>query len=273
MTETNDRSNVTESRSSTRGSTRRRFLGGVALATLGATAGCVGGSTPPLEPHIPKEALESDGWEHEESVDEEFTKQISLAGVEQTVRVHTKAKIYGNRGPLATIQESFGTELDDVDYPPAQFAASKAETDPPASRLLGLSDSALNQLVDRAEKQAKDELRKQGLENVRRVSKGELDIEAAGTALHRTYRGDYSYDQTTVTRDGHDVTVESGSFTVEAQLAVWPYDGLIAVAGGAYPGETETLTVSARGMTTDVSLDLDPEKYRESVRKLTTLVS
>lgn len=273
MTETNDRSNAIDSQSSGGGPSRRRFLGGVALAAVGATAGCVGGSTPPLEPRVPKKALRSDGWTLEETVDEQFTKQVSMAGVEQPIRVHTKAKVYGNRGPLATIRESFGVEVEDVEYPPAQFVAAKAETDPPVSRLLGVSDTALDTFVDRAEEQAKAELRKQGLENVRRVSEGELDIEAAGTALHRTYRADYPYGETTVTRNGREITVESGSFTVEAQLAVWPYDGLLATAGGAYPGEKEELTVSARGVTTDVSLDFRPETYRESVRKLTALVS
>jgi hypothetical protein len=283
-------------------STRRAVLGGMAAAALGASAGCLGGSTPPLEPSVPTDRLEADGWHHAEDVDESFTEEVTVKGVTQTVHADTKTDVYRNDGPAVAAAESLGVDpaalgasagddagnttntaggagggsaTSDSEFrlPPAQFLASKARTDPPVAQLLGLSETVLSRVLDQAESRAMAQLREAGFENVRRVASDTLDIDAAGEARHRRYAADYPHPSTTVPYGGREVTVESGTFAVEAQLAVWPYDGLLAAAGGAYPGEEGSLTLSAAGTTSEQSLGLRPEHYRESVRALTTLVS
>lgn len=271
---------------------RRTLLGGVGAAALAGLAGCTG-STPPLEPEVPQAALDSDGWTQVANVDESFTEEVTVSGITQTVHADTKTDVYRNDRPVTTAADSLGVEpsalggtsnsdtgddsatADDDGFrlPPAQFVASKARTDPPVSRLLGLSETLLTRFLDRAEDQAKSQLRESGFENVQRVDSGTLSIDAAGEARHRRYTADYPYPETTVEYQGRDVTVESGTFTVEAQLSVWPYDGLLAAAGGAYPGEEGSLTLSAAGTTRERSLGLQPRGYRESVRRLTSLVS
>lgn len=257
--------------------TRRRYLAGAAgLAAASALSGCLGGGDAPLDPKVPEEKLAEAGWELTGDPREEVQQTVEFAGVSQDVTARVDAEIYENVDLRAKIESTAddvaGEDLVDR-APSAVFYAAKAETDPPVTRLLSLSDTAVDELMNRAEAELKRQLREQGFENVERVEEDTIDVAAAGTAEHRRYRAERPYQSQTFTRNGVTVEVESGEFTVEAQLAVWPYEGLLASAGGAYPGEDETLTLRAAGRTRDLSLDLRPETYREEVRQFSTQVA
>ena len=157
--------------------------------------------------------------------------------------------------------------------PPAQFFPMKMRTDPPVHRLTGVSNTLNEQLLDQVERQAMNEFGGERVRNLRRVDQGELDIEAAGSAVHRRYRGEIVYQRNQTQIQGQPVTLEPGTFEIEAQLALWSDQGLVTIAGGTYPGEPGTIDLRANGSTQTVELELRPQRYRQSVRELTTLVS
>lgn len=253
--------------------TRRAFLGTVTTVATAALAGCTGGDRPPLEPHVPERALEADGWRHVEDIEERAREDVELPVVEPTVEMRMRGTVYANPRPTQRVSQQFDVENLPFQPPPAQFIPMKMETDPPVHRLTGVSNTLNEKLLDRIEERAMEQLGDNGLQNLRRVDEGSLDIDAADTAVHRRYRGEYRYGRTRTEIAGQPVTVEPGTFEIEAQLAVWPYDGLLALAGGAYPGESGSVVLTADETTRDVALQLRPQQYRRSVRELTTLVS
>lgn len=252
---------------------RRAFLGAVTTAATAALAGCTGGDRPPLEPRVPQRALEEDGWRHVDDIEERVREDIELPVVEPTVEVHMRGTVYANPRPTERVSQQFDVGTLPFQPPPAQFVPMKMETDPPVHRLTGVSNTLNEQLLDQIEERAMEQLGDNGLRNLRRVDEGDLDIDAADTAVHRRYRGEYTYGRTRTEIAGRPVTVEPGTFEIEAQLAVWPYEGLLAVAGGAYPGEPSTVELTVDDTTREVDLGLRPRQYRQSVRELTTLVS
>ena len=247
--------------------TRRQFLAGAASAALAGLAGCQA-STASLDPRLPADRLAEAGWEQFETVDETATEEFEVAGTTQQVTVRTKADLYQNARPAERIADRFGVDADEAVFPAAVLIAGKARVDPPVTRLLGVSETALVQALDAAERQAKRELHAQGFRDVRRVSAGPLEVEAGPTARHRRYLADYPYEAFEVVYEGVPVTVEAGSFTLEAQLAVWPYRGLLATGAGIYPGEPGEFTARARGTTRTVELGLEPGRFRTDVRGL-----
>jgi hypothetical protein len=250
---------------------RRAFLASATTAATAALAGCTGGEQPPLDPRVPEQALQEDGWRHLEEIEERTQETIELAMVEQTVELHLKGDTYANPRPTERVSQRF--EEPPTQIPPAQFVPMKMETDPPLHRLTGVSNTINQQLIDQIEQRAMSQLGGSGLQNLRRVAEDELDIDAAGNAVHRRYRAEVEYTRNQIQISGRQVTVEPGTFQIEAQLAVWPYEGLLALAGGAYPGESGTIELTAGGSTQTVDLGLEPQFYRESVRELTTLVT
>lgn len=253
-------------------SRRQLLLGTASLATVSGLAGCQG-SPASLEPRLPATRLRDAGWRQVADIDEATAEEIEFAGTTREVRVETRAEVYENQRAVERIADRFDVDRGDVAVPGELFVAAKASVDPPVTRLLGVSDAVLERAMDAAEGQAKQQLRDQGFTNVRRVDDGTLDIEAGGTANHRVYRADYPYESFELSYDGHPVTVHSGEITVEAQLAVWPDRGLLVTGAGVYPAEVGRLTVSARGVTRELALELEPERYRRGCRQLITLVS
>lgn len=250
---------------------RRAFLGTAATATAAALAGCTG-EQPSLEPRVPEDALREDGWQRVDDVEQRVREQIDLPIVQPTVEMHMRGTVYANRRPVERAAQQFDVENPPFQPPPAQFTPMKMETNPPVHRLTGVSNTLNEQLVDQVEQRAMEQLG-ENMRNVRRVDEGTLDVEAAGSAVHRRYRGEYVYQRDQVQVDDRTITLEPGTFEIEAQLAVWPYEGLLALATGVYPGETGTVELSVRGSTQERSLGLRPQRYRQSVRNLITLVS
>jgi hypothetical protein len=250
---------------------RRAVLAAATTAATAALAGCAGGEQPPLDPRVPENALEGDNWRHLQAIEERTQETVEVAMVEQTVKLHLKGDVYANPRPVERVSQRF--EQPPMQPPPAQFVPMKMRTDPPVHRLTGVSNTLNEQLIDQVEQRAMSELGSNDLQNLRRVDEDEIDIEAAGSAVHRQYRAEVEYARDQVEVSGRQVTIEPGTFQIEAQLALWPYEGLLALAGGAYPGEPGTIELTANGSTQSVDLGLEPQFYRESVRNLTTLVT
>lgn len=253
--------------------TRRQvLLGAGSLLALSGLAGCQG-APGSLEPRLPVARLAETGWRQIADIDEATSEEVDLGGTTQEVHVETKADIYENVRPVEQVAERFEVDAEQSTVPAAVFLAAKTRVDPPVTRLLGVSETALARAVDAAEGQATQQLREQGFKNIRRIDQGSLEIEAGATATHRVYRADYPYESYVVTYQGHPITIEPGVITLEAQLAVWPYRGLLVTSAGLYPGEEGQLTVTVQGTTRELSLGLQPDHYREDVQELIQLVS
>lgn len=252
--------------------TRRGFLARAATATLAPLAGC-GAARASLDPKLPATKLQTGTWRKVTEVEEQTTEEIALAGRTRRVRVKARAEAYRNVEPYRDLAERYNVDTDLASLPTTGFLAAKARIEPQLARLAVLSDVLRDLAVDRAEDRAKQELRKRGFENVRKVEESSLEIAAGPTADHRTYRAEYPYDAFDVTVRGRPVTVEAGSIAVETQLGIWPYRDLLTTGAGIYPAESGRLLVTARGYQREIDLDFDPERYRSDVRELITLVS
>lgn len=254
--------------------TRRRFLlATVSLGAVSTLAGCQTGSKVPLEPHLPASTLDSTGWRKVGDIDDELSEEVDVSGTTQQIDVELKADLYEQNRLVKRLSERFEVHVSDTNLPTAGFVAAKARIDPPVTHVFALSDSILTMAMDALETKAKRHLREQGLRNIRRVDDGRLAVETGGKAPHRRYQADYPYDSFEVNFRGRPITVDGGVFTVEAQIAAWPYAGLLATGAGTYPGESGEITVTARGITQEISLGLDPDQYREEVRRLTRVIS
>lgn len=255
------------------GPTRRGFLVGAAgLAGTTSLAGC-GTLSGSLEPQLPPQTLQEGGWQLVTEIEEQVQEAVEIAGSEQTVRVTAKGEAYRNDEAVTELSDKYDVDTERTSLPTTGFIAAKARIEPQLARLLALSDTVRDLAVDRAEQRAKRELRERGFRNIHKVEDGELEIAAGPTADRRIYRGDYPYESFEISVRGQPVTVEPGSVAVEAQLAVWPYRGLLTTGAGVYPAESGTLTARVAGVTRQVSLEFDPASYRESVRGLITQIS
>lgn len=254
--------------------TRRGFLRGAAgLAATATLAGCSAQATGSLDPHVPPSRL-GDAWELRDEIDESATETVRIAGTTQRVQLDVRAEVYVNDTPLERLAERLDVATAETETAPAEtFVAAKARVDPPITRLLGFSQALMGQAVDAAEDQAKRQLREAGFRNIRRVESGTLTVDAGPEATHRVYRADYPYEAFQVDYEGRPLTVDAGTFTVEAQLAAWPYRGLLVTGAGVYPGEPGELVVSAQGQTREIDLGFEPERYREDVRGLIKAIS
>lgn len=254
--------------------TRRQFLRGAAgLAAATTVAGCTARAAGSLEPHVPASTL-GDAWTLLSEIDESASETVEVAGRTQRVDLDVRADVYVNDDPVRKLADRLDVDSAETETAPAEtFVAAKARVDPPITRVLGLSRALMDQAITALEAQAKRQLREEGFRNVRRVESGTLAVDAGPTATHRTYRADYPYDAFQVDYEGRPLTVDAGTFTVEAQLAAWPAAGLLVVGAGVYPGEPGTLVVTARGTTREIDLAFEPARYREDVRGLIASIS
>lgn len=253
--------------------TRRQVMAGVLSLGMTALAGCQTARAASLEPAVPSAMLEASGWEHLDDIDEELTERIEVAGRTQEVHVESNADVYGNDRVVRRTADRFDVDSEAIDVPGEAFIAAKARVDPPLTRLLGISDAFLSQAMNAVERQAKGRLRQQGFRNIERVEERSIEVETGQTATHRTYRAEYPYESVDVGYRGQPVTIRSGTFTIEAQVAVWPYEGLLVAGEGLYPGEPGELQVEVDGHTRQFDLALQPSTYRDDIRGLIRSIS
>lgn len=252
---------------------RRQFLlGAVGVAGATVLAGCQ--SRPAsLTPHLPVAKIRDGGWQQTDEVEDRVSEVITVAGTTQQIDVEAKAKVFENTNPLQQLAERFELDPNQLTIPAESFVAAKAQIDPSHIGLLAHSDTVLRRAIDIAEYRAEQTLREHGFTDIRQIQEDRLDIQAGSTATHRLYRADYPYDSSSVPYEGLVVTIEPGVLTIEAQLAVWPYRGLLVTGAGIYPGEPGHLVATASGVRRELPLGFAPERYRADVRELITHIS
>ena len=251
---------------------RRSFIAGAAgLAATVGLAGCTTAGS--LDPNLPGSKLASDGWRQVANVEERTQETVDLLGRPQRITLEARGEAYENNRPAQELARRYGVEADDSTIPAMGFIAAKARMKPPITRILSFSDRVMTHAVDLAEERALRALNDRGFEDVHRVETDTLDILAGPTGDHRTYRASYSYETFEVRFRGRPVTVQAGTFDVEAQLGVWPYRGLLTTGAGLYPAEPGDLMLRSGGFTKEFSLQLEPDRYREQVRRLITMIS
>ena len=254
--------------------TRRGYLGGVAgvIASAGF-AGCTARGRASLEPELPKHVLREGGWKKVSDHEERVQAEVPVGESTREVSVHAKADSYQNPEPKSKIAELFGIDPKEAEIPAEAFVAAKARPNPLVTRLLAISDSLLDRVLDQGEKRAKVHLRRAGFSDIERAEAGHLTVETGETAAHRRYTATYEYGRRTIHYRGTEVTLSPGSFDVEAQLAVWPRQGLLVSGAGAYPGEEGSFTVEVRGEKRELSRGFTPKAYRKNVETLIAVVS
>lgn len=251
---------------------RRTFLAGTAgLAATVGLAGCI--ATGSLDPTLPGAHLASAGWTRVATIDERVRRAVDVLGHPQRVTVEARGEAFENTDPAQELASRYGIDADVSTIPALGFIAAKARMKPPITRLLDLSDRVMLHAVDLAEDRARRALADRGFQDVRRIETDSLDIRTGPTADHRTYRATYPYEAFEVRARGRTVTVDAGTLDVEAQLGVWPHQGLLTTGAGLYPAEKGNLTLRYGGFTKDLSLELEPDRYREEVRGLIAMVS
>lgn len=243
---------------------RRRFL----LATTGATLGSVGlsgclSTDEPIKPRVPKKAMRNNGWEHKEDIKDNITHTANINGVSQDISVKFHNTVW-EKTPEVTQSEVKPPE--ELGTPKMVFTGGKGKTNPPVTVLLEKSDAPLKLVVDQVEPQIRSKLAaRPNIQDVEKIEEDTIETHTGDTAKRFVYHLEYQYEQFTTTYKGQDVTVASGMFEIESQVAIWVHNGLIAAAVGMYPGQEGTLQVSAMGQQRDVSVGFTPKKYRKEM--------
>lgn len=254
--------------------TRRRFLTGITgLGMTVGLAGCASTETGPLEPRVSESLLKNGGWSRIDRIDQTQSETVNVAGTRQRVRTRILADVYENDRAVENLAADFELDASEMQVPAEMFVASKAKIDPSFLRMAIGTDMVIKRVLEQADRMARQQLRNQGFVNVRIADKGSLDIKAAGEASHRVYRADYPYDGQEFMTEGRRVKLLPGKFTVEAQFALWPYEGLLVGGGGLYPGESGELDLRVRDRSLALDLGLEPRRYRKSIRNLIVSVT
>lgn len=249
---------------------RREFLAAAGAGTLAAFAGCSTALGSVAAPVVPTDQLESGGWvRRDESQETVFERSYGPVTLE--AKSHTLA--YEDQDLREAIREK---TLGRVDGQMALFSATRIEFNPNLADLPG--DVATSTIVDQTESAARSQFESQmrgaGLENVQQVETGSLTVDTGAETRLTTYEAEFPFDgvEFPVT-DEQTVTMPGSAITVAGDLAVWSQDEAVLVAGGAYPAENVSETVteslsSAITVTVDVDLGLEPTRYREEMRSL-----
>lgn len=256
----------------TRKVSRRRFMRAsvAAAATSVGLAGCLG-TDESLTPSVPEKRLQENGWEHTEDIENQINQTITLASTEQEVSVRYKGTIWENDRHLSELPvDADGA----ANVASMRFGAGKATTEPNMGRLLNSTDAAVEEIISQAEKRVRDRIAEQPhVENFRRVKEDVVDTIHEGEEAQRfIYRFDVKYESFETSINGQQVTIEAGTFTVETQVLIWVHNGVLAVAGGGYPGEqgTVTATTERNGKTRsrEIEMGFAPDDYREHITEL-----
>ncbi|MFB6070133.1 MAG: hypothetical protein ABEJ76_03845 [Halanaeroarchaeum sp.] len=247
---------------------RREFLAAAGVGTLGALAGCAGAIGAVAPPTVPRDRLERGGWElQSESQRTVFEEQYGPVTV--TAKAHSLT--YSDVALRRTIAER---TLGRVDGRIALFAATRIQFDPDLADVPLVRDAVLDRTESAARDRFVERMRAAGLQSVERTDTGTFQVETGETARATTYAAEFPVsDIAFQVAEGASITVPVSPLAVEGSLAVWAHGGSVLVAGGAYPAEnvsttvTETLT-SAISVTVDVDLGLRPDEYRSEVHSL-----
>ncbi|AKH98443.1 DUF6517 family protein [Halanaeroarchaeum sulfurireducens] len=248
---------------------RRDFLAFAGTGALASIAGCTSALGSVAAPDVPTDELEAGGWVLQDESEETVFEETYLI----TVEAKSHSLSYGDEALRAAIREK---TLGHVDGTMAMFAATRIEFSPDLASLPG--GVGTGQIIDRTESEARSQfesrMKSAGLGNVERVGTGTLQVDTGANARLTTYEAEFPFDGVSFpVTDDRALSLSGSPIAVAGDLAVWPHDGAVLVAGGAYPAENVEETVTeelseAITVTVDLDLGLEPERYREEVRSL-----
>lgn len=249
---------------------RREFLAATGAGVVASVAGCSGALGSVAPPNVPENRLADEGWvlreESEQTVFEESYGPVTIVA-----KSHTLA--YEDRALRKDVREK---TLGEVDGQMAMFSATRIAFSP---NLVDLPGSvATSEIVDRTEAAAREQFVSQmeaaGLRNVSRTETGSLEVAGGAEARLTTYEAEFPFGGVSFpVTDEESISLDGEPIAVAGDLAVWEADGSVLVAGGAYPAENLSRTLTeelsdAIAVTIDIDLGLEPETYRRNVRQL-----
>lgn len=249
---------------------RRRFLALSGAGALTTLAGCSSALGSVAAPVVPADRLEEGGWTLE---DEYEATVFEKAFGPVTIEAKSHSLVYDDEALRAEIREK---TLDRVDGTMAMFAATRIGFSPNLADLPG--GVATDEIVDRTEAAARSQFVSQmetaGLENVEQVDTGSLSVDTGEDARLTTFEAEFPFDGVDFpVTDDRSISLSGSPIDVAGDLAVWPHDESVLVAGGAYPAANVAETVTedlsdAITVTVEVDLGLRPDRYREEIRSL-----
>lgn len=266
-------------------SRRQLLAGGGVLALVGTGLGVshVLRGAEFVEPDVPADELEADGWVHVET-----TEAVVLDSAAGPIGVRANAVTvrYGDRALVERLKdtvleiEAFGLtstrRLGDVvdsqfDQSMGVFAATKIDVTPHLDELpagLGRAE-VMGQVETQAKSTFESQLREAGLEDVSQSGTTTLDVATGQTAEVFEYTATFPFEPTGVTLQGATIDVPGTNIDVAGYLAIWHNGANIIIAAGAHPNEshadTVTDTVQGEEVTLSYDLGLRPEQMREDL--------
>ncbi|WP_254271704.1 hypothetical protein [Haloarcula marina] len=252
---------------------RREYLAvGAGLGTA-ALSGCSGffaaAETP--EPSVPSEELQSEGWkrsaENSGTVLEESYGPVTLRAVQHTLQFQD----------AALRQQVSDRTLGQVETSLAVWFASRIDFSPNLDNLPAGAGQAeiVDQVRANAREQFEQQMRNQGLTDIRETGSGTLDIDTGETAETVELSAVYPFEGVTFDiTDSESVEIPAEDIGIGAVLAVWHHGDYVLVSGGAFPAQNFAETIESEltngiAVSVDVDLGLTPDAYREEVRSLT----
>lgn len=250
--------------------TRRGFLTAVGAGVASALAGCVEQTNEPIEPSFNQSKINEQGWSAFQSIDMIDTKTFQVLGRRENVRFQTKGKAF-ERGVLAQrIEETFpqSGSLGELLFPLVIFGGMKTRSDPSAAVLPEVRENPRQIILNAIEPPIRRRLNDFGIEDIERTGTGTMTVETGEEAAVRTYSVMFPYAQTRVNVGGQTVLLEDGVFELEAKLAVWFHNGVVATTFGLYPQETGDVQLSYETRTETENLGFTPDAYRANITSL-----
>ncbi|MFB6094945.1 MAG: hypothetical protein ABEJ71_00635 [Halodesulfurarchaeum sp.] len=252
---------------------RRDVLIAAGTGALASLSGCQTAVGAVALPDVPEEQLEAGGWK-QRSVNRGRTVLNRNFGP-VSVKAVASSVVYTDVELSRTVAER---TLGMVDATLAMFFATRIDMAPAIDELGPIQEKVERLIMDTAGQKLRTRLQGVGLEDVTKTGTGTLTVDTGQEARLRTYRANYPVpDFTFPVTDGTTVTIPGTDLAIEALLAVWASDAGYLVAGGAYPAENYSKSISrdlssAITVSVDIDLGLRPSAYRTEVRDLMTAV-
>ncbi|MFB6268005.1 MAG: hypothetical protein ABEI31_10125 [Halodesulfurarchaeum sp.] len=252
---------------------RRDVLIAAGTGALASLSGCQTAVGAVALPDVPEAQLESGGWTQRAVTRGRTVFERNFGPV--SVKAVASSVVYEDAALARTVKRR---TLGKIEATLALFTATRIDMAPPIDELGPIQEEVESRIMDAAGQQLQTRLEEAGLEDVRKADTGTLTVDSGAEARLTTYRANYPVpDVTFPVTDGTAVTIPGTDLAIEAPLAVWASGGGYLVAGGAYPAEDYSKSVSrdltsAISVSVDVDLGLSPESYRTELRDLMTAV-
>lgn len=241
-------------------------------ATMASLAGCttaVGSVAPPV---VPEGRLEEGGWTQ---VDERQRTVFERQFLGQSVEAKSHTLVFSDTALRESIREK---TLGNVDSQVSVVSASHIDFSADIDELPGVRGEILSRTEAAARSQFESRMESVGLTDIERTGTGTLEVDTGESASLTRYAAAFPIESFDVALpDDQSLTVDGGTLSVTGDLAVWHHQDYVLVAGGVYPGENFSRSLSkdlSDAITVDVEVDLGlkPDTYRDEVRGILTAV-